>query len=317
MKVLLISGNGRSGSTLLGVILGQLEGFFNVGEIRRIFDGHISERDRQLGNEGICACGEPFGKCPAWGAVFKEAFGGMNGLDWEKLSAACRKFSMHKRLILPTMRRTAFPWEGKEFEQFLAELDKLYAAIPKATGSRVIVDASKWPMYGSMLARLPSVELYILHLIRDPRAVAYSFTRTKEYKPGFIDIPVQGILKTTAYWLAVNPAVERFWGRGNKARYMFMPYEDFVRDPRTALSRIQDLVGESGGALPIADDGSIMTGPTHSIAGNEVRASRGALRLRLDDEWKRKMPRAKRMLVSAITWPLLRRYGYSSREPAT
>ena len=315
VKVLLITGNGRSGSTLLGVILGQLDGFFNVGEMRRIWDGHNSERDRELGHEGLCACGEPFGKCPAWGAIFKEAFGGMDVLDREKLSAWCRKFSMHKRIFAPTMRRTAFPWEAKEFEEFLSVLDKLYAAIPRATGTRVVVDASKWPMYGAMLAKLPSVELYILHLIRDPHAVVHSFTRRKEYKPGFVDIPLQGMLKTIGYWLAVNPAVEKFWGR-TAERYMFLPYESFVRDPKTALSRIKELVGEPDVPLPIRDNGAIMTGPTHAISGNEVRGSRGEIRLRLDDEWRRKMPWAKRMVISAMTWPLLLRYGYTGQPPA-
>ena len=42
VKVLFIAGNGRSGSTILDVILGQLEGFFAVGELRRIWG---SERD--------------------------------------------------------------------------------------------------------------------------------------------------------------------------------------------------------------------------------------------------------------------------------
>jgi hypothetical protein len=311
-KVLYIAGNGRSGSTLLGVLLGQIPGFFNVGEVRRVWDEYNSEHDARLGSERICSCGVPFRECAAWTSVFREAFGGLDRVDRKALSASSWKFSMHKRLIAPTMRETAFPWEREELDAFLAALDRLYAAIPRATGSRVVVDASKWPMYGAMVSMLPSVEMYVLHLVRDPRAVAFSWTRTK-VKPGEMFIPPQNVLKTTGYWVAVNPAVERFWNAGSNPRYLRMSYEAFVQSPRESLERILELVGESGSVLPMRGERTVMVDATHSVAGNESRAARGELTLRLDDEWRRKLPAGQKRLVEALTWPMLVKYGYEPR----
>lgn len=313
VKVLYIAGNGRSGSTLLGVVLGQVPGFFNVGEVRRVWDDYLSEDDARTGAERSCSCGVHFRECPAWSAIFRQAFGGWDAVDRRALSASSWKFSMHKRLIAPTMRQTAFPWEREELDTFLGALDKMYAAIPAATGARVVVDASKWPMYGAMVSMLPSVEMYVLHLVRDPRAVVFSFTRVK-VKPGEMYIPPQGVLKTTGYWVAVNPAVEHYWDAASNPRYMRMTYESFVRSPLESLTRIVDFVGESGVELPIRGERNVTVDATHSVAGNESRAARGELTLRLDDEWRRKLPRRHRALVEALTWPMLVRYGYEGRR---
>ena len=313
IKVLFIAGNGRSGSTLLGVLLGQVPGFFNVGEVRRVWDEFNSEHDAALGSERICSCGAPFRICPAWTAVFREAFGGMDAVDRRALSVSSWKFSMHKRLVAPTMREVAFPWEREELDTFLSALDRLYRAIPAATGSRLVVDASKWPMYGAMVSMLPSVEMYVLHLVRDPRAVAFSWTRSK-VKPGEMYIPPQNVLKTTGYWVAVNPAVERFWNSESNPRYMRMTYESFVREPRPSLERILEFVGEPGLELPMRGERTMMVDATHSVAGNESRAARGELTLRLDDEWRGKLPAAHRRLVETLTWPMLVKYGYEGRS---
>ena len=311
VKVLYIAGNGRSGSTLLGVLLGQVPGYFNVGEVRRVFDTYLSDRDAALGSEPVCSCDAPFRKCPAWTSIFREAFGGLDAVDRTALSASSWKFSMHKRLFAPTMREVAFPWERDELDALLGGLDRLYRAIPRATDSRVVVDASKWPMYGAMVSMLPSVEMYVLHLVRDPRAVVHSFTRTK-IRPGEMHIPPQGALLTTGYWVAVNPAVERFWRAGTNPRYMRMTYESFVREPRASLERILEFVGAPG-VLPMRGDRTVMVDATHSVAGNESRAARGEVTLRLDDEWRRKLPMHRRRMVEMLTWPMLVKYGYEGR----
>ena len=44
VKVLFLAGKGRSGGTLLAALLGQLPGFFNMGERDRLWDwGLVSE----------------------------------------------------------------------------------------------------------------------------------------------------------------------------------------------------------------------------------------------------------------------------------
>ncbi len=59
-------------------------------------------------------------------------------------------------------------------------LSRVYQSLAKLTGARVIVDSSKRPAIGTLLRALPGVSHYVVHLVRDPRAVAYSYKRTRK-----------------------------------------------------------------------------------------------------------------------------------------
>lgn len=63
IKVLYIAGWGRSGSTILARILGQIEGFFHGGELRTIWKDGFKPN-------GICGCGEKVFSCPVWTSIF-------------------------------------------------------------------------------------------------------------------------------------------------------------------------------------------------------------------------------------------------------
>jgi hypothetical protein len=62
VKVLYIAGSGRSGSTILDNTLGQIDGFFSVGELRYIWE-------RGLIEDRLCGCGERVHQCPFWAAA--------------------------------------------------------------------------------------------------------------------------------------------------------------------------------------------------------------------------------------------------------
>src|SRR3712207_200886 len=59
-------------------------------------------------------------------------------------------------------------------------LERLYRAIQKVSGAAVIVDSSKRSTYAVLLSLLPFADLRVVHLVRDSRAVAYSWGRIKE-----------------------------------------------------------------------------------------------------------------------------------------
>ncbi|HEV3365155.1 MAG TPA: sulfotransferase, partial [Acidimicrobiia bacterium] len=54
----------------------------------------------------------------------------------------------------------------------------------------------------------------------------------------------------------------------------------------------------------------------HTVAGNPMRFHQGRLDLRLDQAWTTKLPERDRKVVTAITWPLQVRYGYSQVRKA-
>jgi len=303
IKVLYIAGFGRSGSTLLGNVLGQVDDFVSVGEIRNIWlHGLIQNK--------VCGCGAPFKECEMWQPVLNEAFGDRGGVDPKKMIKLRESWSRTKHIPLmltPLTRRLV----EQRLAEYLDNLERLYRAVQTTTGSRVIVDTSKFPSYGFTLGMVPSVDLYIIHLVRDPRAVAYSWLRKKlqpdPETPEYIlqDTPARSSLR----WAARNLGTEAL-SRHSKERYLMLRYEDFVAEPRKTIGRVLESAREEATPLPHVADNKVELRVNHNIWGNPNRFQIGLVRLRPDDEWTHQMRTQDRTLVTSLTLPLLTRYGY-------
>ncbi len=303
IKVLYVAGLGRSGTTLLGNILGQVDGFVSVGEIRLVWDhGLIMNK--------ICGCGACFEECVMWRPVFSEAFGGMSRVDPRKMIHLREGWARTKHIPLmlaPPGRRLI----EQRLAEYLDNLGKLYRAIQIITGSRVIVDTSKFPSYGFVLGMAPSVDLRVVHLVRDPRAVAYSWMRKKlqpdpetpEYTP------LESPTGTSLRWTARNLGTEALWRR-SKERYLMLCYEDFVAEPRRTIQRVLEVADEESAPLPHVGQHEVELGANHNIWGNPNRFQTGLVRLQPDDEWASRMRPEDRRVITALTFPLLAHYGY-------
>src|SRR5947209_19958625 len=74
VRVLYVGGCGRSGSTLLDRMLGQVPGVLAIGEVVHIWR-------RGVGEDQLCGCGKAFTDCEFWSEVGDVAFGGWGGFD--------------------------------------------------------------------------------------------------------------------------------------------------------------------------------------------------------------------------------------------
>jgi hypothetical protein len=303
VKVLYVAGSGRSGSTILDRTLGQLDGFFSAGELCNLWSRGLLARRR-------CGCGTPVPDCRVWGAVLDEAFGGPDGVDAERLAAATRR-RLHVRSVPGLLLGRD---GGTADDGYQAALVRLYRAVQHQTGCRVIVDSSKSPVYARLVAAIPGVDVAVVHLIRDPRATAWSFLRTKRL-PDFGDdrlMQRQHPLVSARRWSLWQAVTELLWGR-RRGRYLRLRYEDFMRDPPSAVRRIAGLAGEAPAALPFTGPATVRLTATHSVSGNPNRFGTGQVELRADDEWRRTMRAGDRAMVTTLTWPLLLRYRYPLR----
>ena len=68
-KVLYIAGPSRSGSTMLDLLLGELDGYVATGELRNLWGYGLLDG-------WLCGCREPMKSCPFWRSVLERA-----GLD--------------------------------------------------------------------------------------------------------------------------------------------------------------------------------------------------------------------------------------------
>ncbi len=306
--MLYIAGSGRSGSTILDNILGQIEGFFPVGEFVYVWN--------RLVNDGTCSCGARFKECEVWEPVLNSAFGGLEGVDARAMARTQRTSTRPRHIPLMLAKGGERLLCSRWTEDYRDALKRFYRSILGVTGSRVVVDSSKLPLYGRLLGKLPGVETYVVHLVRDPRAVAYSWLRKKQSTPagrGLAYMPQHHPVESSLEWDLCNVAAEGLRG-SNPKRYTMLRYEDFVREPRPAVERILSLVGEESPSLPfVSERGVELRGPNHNVGGNPSRFRTGVVELRPDTEWARRMKDGDRRLVTALTLPFLARFGYGAR----
>jgi hypothetical protein len=301
LKVLLIAGAGRSGSTLLEMLLGQVGGVVAIGELRFIWErGFVEDR--------LCGCGQPFSRCPFWTTIVAEAFGSpprvdpRHMLEHQRLGTRIRQLP---RVVTGTDRRML-----DRMRLYRDAMEALYRTIRDRTGATLVVDSSKLPTYAHVVGTLGGVDMYVLHMVRDPRAAAHSWMRTRELpdRPGTM---MQRLppAKSAALWTLWNWTTERLW-RSDPSRYLRIRYEDLVAEPERVVRAIMTFVGERPDNLPFVSNHSVELAATHSVAGNPSRFRIGLVDIRADEEWRFVLGAGARRIVETIAGPMMRRYGY-------
>ena len=313
LKVLFIGGEGRSGGTLLGQILGSIEPFVYVGELRNLWHETIPDDEP-------CGCGEPFSQCRFWQKVMERAFGEGKRVDLGEIIALHRSIARERYTPLLAL----FGWVPADasragLSRRYAELmARLYQAAAEVSGRSVVVDSSREASSALLLARIPSIELRVLHLIRDSRAVAYSFSRRKvQFDSGGNHklLPQRSAWHASLHWMWCNAWISRL--RRLEARgvmYSRLRYEDLVSNPRIALSDALADLGFGNSNLVHINGQCVQLGNNHAISANPVKFDSGKIELRHDDEWCRAMHEQNQRVVTLLTSPLIRRYGYRGSE---
>jgi len=301
IKVLYIAGAGRSGSTVLGNLLGQFDGFFACGELYNIY--------RTPSDQRYCGCGKLLSECEIWDAILRRALGD----DYISQTARVlrlRNTVARSRYALLWALPVSRPWMLRAAREYLALTGRLYHSIAEVTGARVIVDSSKVSSYGQLLAQIPGIDLRVVFLVRDARAVAYSWRR-KRPKPspqGQTHIQTASPLRAALSWIGHNLATELITGNA-RIPSLCIQYEQLVASPKRVLEHIAQFVHESVPPVDITDN-QIHMKVHHTVGGNPDRFRTGPVALVPDNEWQSKMRPLDRALVTLLTWPLLLRYGY-------
>ena len=152
----------------------------------------------------------------------------------------------------------------------------------------------------------------IIHLIRDSRAVAYSWQRKKrnpavQQKEAYMER--LNIIRSSILWSFDNFFVNLL--RKKASNYVAIRYEDLARNPKDMLIWLLKRIELCPTSFSFfINDHTVYLHTGHTVGGNPMRFKQGIIEIQLDEEWKQKMPVYKRLAVTAFTWPLLLRYGY-------
>jgi len=304
MKVLYIAGWGRSGTTILDNVLGQVDGFTSTGELHLIWQ-------RGLVDGRLCGCGQPLRECAVWRDAFEVGFGGVDQVDAQR--AIALQGQLHTRHAARVYRAQQAGQVPARYH-YADYLRRLYAGIAEATSARVIVDSSKFPTDGIVAAGLANCDVYVAHLVRDPRAVAYSWQR-KKLSPGKSSggglLTRVGMARSTAVWLGYNEVIARYLrGAVGNERYLLVNYERMATEPSQVVNDLIELVAEHPAHRPAFDGNAVDLGVSHTASGNPNRFSVGRIDIRLDDEWQHKMSPWRKRAVGLLAAPRLRAFGY-------
>jgi hypothetical protein len=287
-EVIFVAGAARSGSTLLASMLGHLPAALNVGELYFLWDRGLIESWR-------CGCGDPVPDCVLWSKVIATVDG---DLDPEEMTRI--RDRQVKTRHVPRLLRGGRP--SVDLLRFARTLEETMVAAAELSGADVIIDTSKSPAAALLLHLHTSLNVRVIHLVRDPRASAFSQSRPKLDPATGAHMPASGPVPSTFNWLNKNWLIDSTVAP--RLPTLRIRYEDLVTAPGDVLRQISDHIGQD---LP-DDLADRPWSPQHTVSGNPARFS--DLPIVADTTWEQAMPRRDRLLAAALSWPLRRRYGY-------
>ena len=310
VQVLYVGGAGRSGSTILCRVLGSQPNFVTVGEVCLIWQFGVIE-DRR------CSCGSLFSSCAFWQSVAQAA----PGIFDDKAAA---ENAAYFRSVLQLSRRMPSLWTRRGRHgllseiptAFLSDLSRLYRAIAEVTGASVVIDGSKLATYEYLLRMVPEVDVTTIRLVRDTRAVAYSWLREQKRvgehgasEPQYM--AQRRTLVSGLDWIVQNLSTEKVGSlAGDQVRQL--RYEDFVASPANTTREIVNMMGLTFSSDNPNADGEVVFAEEH-VFGNPNRFETGRIAIRSDDQWQRCLSPVSRFIVTSCTAPFLVSYGYPLR----
>ncbi|MBB5134132.1 hypothetical protein HNP84_003858 [Thermocatellispora tengchongensis] len=262
---------------------------------------HLWERG-VIGAES-CGCGVAFPECPFWAKVGEQAFG-----QWSE-ALAYRMLLLRRRV---DRTRHIPPRRSVDLMEYVERYRRIYQAAAEVADCAVVIDSSKHASLAFCLVAA-GVDVHVVHVVRDPRGVAYSWLRRVERPEDGAPMTRWGPVRTSLHWMAQNLALELLAARG--ARVTRVRYEDLLDAPRRTLARLLLRLGLAS-PLRFLGNRRAMLGVGHTVSGNPMRFTAGAVELVRDDTWRSGLSRSRRWLVLALTWPLMIRYGYCPRGAA-
>jgi hypothetical protein len=257
MRVIYIVGASHSGSTLLDMMLNAHPQIVSVGELLKLNRVKASKSGKPKLTK--CSCG-------AWGL------------------SQCEFWSQVNEGIKRTHGKSFADLDLNDFGQTERGQDAnsmLFRAISDVSGKKFIVDSSKMPRRLEHLTKLKELNVYPIHLIRNPKGHVASV------------IEKNGLMKAVFYHEVVYAQAR--WAL-RKVPHCVIRYEDLVMEPEQTLGQILEPLGLKFDPRQLQWAEQVK----HSFAGNHVRL-RTKSELCLDERWMHCLSPTQKLLVDLGT----------------
>jgi len=294
-KIIYIVAHGHSGTTLLDTLIGNMPGAVSTGEVERIAQWATSDDP-----DKVCTCGAPITECALWGPCCDRL---REDADQQNLTRGSfwARFPVHlgdhgKRFYVGFLLPLLFFLGSsrllglfRRYAPVSAALRatnnswRLFRALESVSGARIIVDSSKSPLrmkalYLTRWALGQGQPFYIIHVVRDGRAIVSSYQRRIPRSVAhYANEWRRRLLYRTAMLFTVS-----------RQDRLTLKYENLASSPLATLQEICAFIGEpeSLAAEAFQSAGSVK----HNVSGNPARLDRDALaRVRLDERWRQEL----------------------------
>jgi hypothetical protein len=311
----------HSGSTLLAMLLGSHPEVCTVGELKAT----------SLGDPAAyrCSCGELIRDCPFWTSVSRRMAG--RGFNFDvtdartNIDAGVDRYV--RRLLAPLARGGVAeiardlalaldPSWHRHLRNFQAVNTALVQSLLEETGKRVVVDSSKIGIRLKYLLRNPELDIRVIRLVRDGRAVTLTYTDPAEYADAVNParrgggsgasrdderIPLQ---QAAREWRRSNEEAAALLASLPPERQLTLSYEELCGSPAAAVGRVFRFLG-----VAEQTDLAGWRARPHHVVGNGMRFD-DSTDVRLDERWRAALDRAALRVFDAEAGALNRRLGY-------
>ena len=302
-KVIYITADGHSGSTLFDMVCGTIPGVFSLGEITHFsWELYKDQNENATSAAGRCSCLQKFNACAAWSKILN-ALNKKVGYDvYENPYRFALGFASPLKkhaFFLGTARRAIASKSlysagshlvSARYPTSAANSWLLYDTISEVCGVTHVVDSSKIIVRLNMLHRMRPSDTRVVVLVRDVRGIAGSAQgRSRD--------PIAAVRQW--YWF-----YERVFRtlRNAQTDWLLVKYEDVCRNPAKERRRVAEFagIGNVRGACRVD------TREHHLVAGNRVRY-KGKLEIK-ETDWRRNVSADLEARVLKIAARLFREY---------
>lgn len=218
-RVIYIMGAGRSGTTLLDIILGNANDIFSCGELisfpklKGIPHGFEKESKQFL----------------FWKNVEKSLFEKNKEFQYDDLIRTVNAVESHRTFFNNLFRLTP----ARILKDYYQYIDNFFESLFSHIKEDIVVDSSKYPGRAFALSRQNKWQIDYIYLIRNPIGVVHSFSKSD------VEQPRKGFLFANIYYFVINMMCQLVKIHIGESKLLTIRYEDFLRNSTEVLHRIE------------------------------------------------------------------------------
>ena len=322
LRVVYILAASHSGSTLLSMLLNSHPEVCTVGELKITSLGNVDAYR--------CSCLARVRECPFWSGIKEDM--AKRGIPFDIANPGTdlrsRASPYIYRLLRPLHRGPVLEWirdlllalspSWRVHRQRIQSINgNLMSCVLARSGKRVIVDSSKDGIRLKYLLRDPALDVRVVRLVRDGRAVTLTYIDPGQFadasdprlRGGGTGTDRRGerlaTEAATHQWRRSNEEAETLIAQIEPERWTEVRYEALCAQPEAMLRQLFAFIGVDPDR-PRPEFRAV----AHHVIGNGMRLD-STSEIRLDDRWRTALADADLAKFDAIGGNMNRLLGYS------